>query len=156
MVGYKWNRWEATNIHLDHSSSLRNQWSPLPWSPPWDEENFTKLGPWWTTCLGAGVGQLWQPDTVGSIVGECSWFACPWYNLWWPVPCSLDLTLLVWVLMQCQRCPIEVGSRDEGGQHWILGADQGMVEYWAQGHCSQQTWWWCMTHIRVGEACGGV
>ena len=27
--GSKWNRWEATDIHLDHSSLLRKKWSPL-------------------------------------------------------------------------------------------------------------------------------
>lgn len=29
VVGYKWNKQVATNIHLDQSSPLRKQWSPL-------------------------------------------------------------------------------------------------------------------------------
>ena len=38
----KWNRWVAINIHLDHSSLLRKQWSRLRWVPPWGA-NFADL-----------------------------------------------------------------------------------------------------------------
>jgi len=34
MVGAKWNRRVVTNIHLDHSSPIRKQWSPLRLVPP--------------------------------------------------------------------------------------------------------------------------
>ena len=81
------------------------------------------------------VGQLWQPDTVGSSIGEYSWSMCPWSNQLWHVPWSLGLTLLVWVVMQCPMCPIMVESKVEGYLHWTLGASQGMVECWAQKHC---------------------
>jgi len=53
---------------------------------------------------------------------------CPLYDQLWFVSCSLGLTLLVWVILQCQMCPTMVESRAEGGPHWKLGADQGMVE----------------------------
>ena len=149
----KWNRRVATNIHLDHSSPLKKQWSPLRWVPAWDEETSVELGPWWTTCLTARVGHIWLPDTVGSSASKYSWFSCPWYNLWWHVPCNLGLTLLVWVVLQCWKCLAEVGSRAERGPHWILGAYQVMVEYWAQMNFYLQPWWWCMVHIGTGEAC---
>jgi len=56
--GSKWDRWVATNIHLDHSSSLRKQWSPLRGVPP-----SVELGPWW-----AVLQSLMCPVMVGSMV----------------------------------------------------------------------------------------
>ena len=47
-----WKRWVATDIHLDQSSLLRKQWSPLRWGPPLDEEISAEFGPGWATCLG--------------------------------------------------------------------------------------------------------
>lgn len=135
MVGSKWNWWVATNIHLDHSSLLRKQWTPLRWVPPWDEETSAKLGPWWATFPGEGVGLLWQLDIVGSSVGKCAWSMCPWSNQLQLVPCNLDLTMLVWDVLQCRMCLVMVESMVEGGPHWTLGAGQRMGECWAQMHC---------------------
>jgi len=64
--------------------------------------------------------------------------------------------LLVWVVLQCQMCPTTVESMAEGGLHWTLGVYHGTVGCWAWRHCHQWSWWWCMVHIRVGKACGGV
>ena len=146
----------ATNIHLDHSSPLSKQLSPLCWFTPWDEETSTELGPWWATFPGEGVGLLWQPDVVGSFVVRCSWSMYPWSDQLWLVPCSFCLTFLVWFVLQCQMCLVMVESRVEGDPHWTLGPNQGKGEYWAQKHCPLPPWWWCMAHIWVGEACGGA
>lgn len=53
-------------------------------------------------------------------------------------------------------CPSMEESMVATGPHWILGVEQGMVECWPRRHCHLQPWWWCMTHIRAGEACGGA
>jgi len=29
-------------------------------------------------------------------------------------------------------------------------------ECWAQKHYLPQPWWWCMSHIKAGESCGGA
>ncbi len=138
--GSKWNWQVATNIHLDHSFPLRKQWSPFFWVPPWDEETSTELGPWWATCIGEGVGLLWQLDTVGYSASECALPVCPWSDQLQLVPCNLDLTLWVWSVQQCEMCLVMVESMGEGGPHWTLGATQGMGECWAKMHYLPQPW----------------
>ena len=56
----RWNRWVATNIHLDHSSPLRKQWSPLHEKPPWGRKIYVEPSPWLTTFPSEGVGLLWS------------------------------------------------------------------------------------------------
>ena len=90
--GSKWDRWVATNIHLDDSSPLRKQWSQFRWVHPWDEEAYADLGLLW-----AVLQSLMCPKMVGSMVdnglhwtlgaskgmGECCaskhCFPSPWY-----------------------------------------------------------------------------
>jgi len=40
--------------------------------PPRDGKTSSELGAWLGTCLGGGVNQLLQPDTIESSIGECS------------------------------------------------------------------------------------
>jgi len=125
--GSRWNRQVAINIHLDHSSPLRKQWSALPAEPPCSEESFVELGPWWATCPGEGVGLLWQPDIAISSIGECYWSVFPWSNQWWLVPCSLSWALLVWVVSRMSDVSNNVGKY---GWRWSTlntSADQGTV-----------------------------
>jgi len=143
--GSRWNMWVTTNIHLDHSSPLRKRWSPLRAKPLWGEQISVEPTPWWTTCPSEGVDLLWQLDTDVSFVGECSWSMRPWFDQWWPVPCSPGWALLMWVVLQCHMCPTTVESMAKGSLHWTMGADQGTVGCWARRHCHQQPWWWCMT-----------
>ena len=42
----QWKRWMATEIHLDHSSPLRKQWSQLHQVPLGDEETSVKSEVW--------------------------------------------------------------------------------------------------------------
>ena len=138
MWGSRWTSQVATNIHLDHSSPLRKQWSPFHWVPPWDGETFAELGPWWATCHCEGVGLHWQLDRVEYSIGKYSWSVCPWFDQLQLVPCNLDLILWVWVVLQCRMYLAMVESMAEGGPHWTLGAGQGMGECWVQMHCLPQ------------------
>ena len=52
MFWASWRRWVATDIHLDKSSLLRNQWSSLRQVPV---EDFAESEPWWVACLAAKV-----------------------------------------------------------------------------------------------------
>jgi hypothetical protein len=47
----QWKRWMATEIHLDHSSTLRKQWSPLHQVPMGDGETSTKFEAWCAAFL---------------------------------------------------------------------------------------------------------
>jgi hypothetical protein len=47
----QWKRWLATEIHLDHSSLLRKQWSPLRQVPSRYGETSTESEPWLVTFL---------------------------------------------------------------------------------------------------------
>ena len=51
----QWNRWVATDIHLDQSSLLRNQWYPLHCVPRWEGKVFTESASWWVACLAGEV-----------------------------------------------------------------------------------------------------
>jgi len=133
----------ATNIHLDQSSPLRKQWSPLCAEPPWGEEISIEHGPQWTTCPGEGASLLWWLDIAGSFASKCSW-------------CILGWALLVSTAQQHQMCPIVEESVADIGPHWTLGVDQWMMECWARRHCPLQPWWWCMTHIEAKKSCGGA
>ena len=119
--GANWNRWVATNIHLDQSFPLRNKWSPLRW-----------FGPGWATFLGVGVALPWKPDKAESTDGECPWPVCLRYDQWMLVPCSQGWAILMLIVLWSLRCPIMVENMAEGGPHWILDAYQGRVECWAQ------------------------
>ena len=149
--GSNWNRWVDTNIRMDQSSPLRNQWSPLHWVPP-SEEISTEFGPGWDTCLGAGVALLWQLDKVGSFVVEWPWFVFPKYDHWIHVVCIQGWALLVSIVLLLLRCPIMVGNKGEVDPRWTLGASQGKEECWARKNYHPHPWWWCMVHNKVGKA----
>jgi hypothetical protein len=47
----QWKRWMATEIHMDHSSPLMKQWSPLCQVPLGDGETSAKSEDWCVACL---------------------------------------------------------------------------------------------------------
>ena len=47
----QWKRWMAIDIHMDHSSPLRKQWSPLHQDPLQDGDNSSKSEAWCVACL---------------------------------------------------------------------------------------------------------
>ena len=51
----QWKRWISTEIHLDHSSPLRKQWSPLRQVPLGDMETSAKSEAWCVACLAEEV-----------------------------------------------------------------------------------------------------
>ena len=53
--GDRWKRWMETEIHLDHSSPLRKQWSPLHQVPMGNGDTSVKSEAWCTTCLAEEV-----------------------------------------------------------------------------------------------------
>jgi hypothetical protein len=63
-------RWMATKIHLDHSSPLSKQWSPLLQVPLGDEETSTKSKSWCTACLAEEVVLLSLLKDVTSMLLE--------------------------------------------------------------------------------------
>jgi hypothetical protein len=54
----QWKRWMATEIHLDHSSPLRKQWSPLRQVPLGDRETSAKSEAWCDAFLVEEVVML--------------------------------------------------------------------------------------------------
>ena len=60
-----WNRWLATNIHLDQSSPLRKQWYPLCWVLGREGKTFSKSASWWAACPVGDVAllSLWKSIT---------------------------------------------------------------------------------------------
>jgi hypothetical protein len=51
----QWKRWMATEIHLDHSSPLRKQWSPLRQVPLGYRETFARSEDWCAACLAKEI-----------------------------------------------------------------------------------------------------
>ena len=47
----EWKRWMATEIHMDHSSPIRKQCSPLCQVPLGDNETSIKYKSWCVACL---------------------------------------------------------------------------------------------------------
>ena len=125
MFWASWNRWVATEILIDKSFPLSNQWSPLCWVPPFVEEIYVEFGLGWATFLGVRVAMVWQPDKDRSSIGECPWPMCPWYNQWIPFPCNQGLYILVSMFFLSLRCLIMVENKAEGGPHWTLGERKG-------------------------------
>ena len=154
--GDNWNRWVATNIHLDQYSLLMKQWSPLHWVPPSDEEIYVEFGLEWATCLGAGVALLWWLNKAGSFVVKCPWSIWSLYYHCMPIIGSRGWALLVSVVLLRLRCPIMVGNKNKGDPRWTLGAGQGKEECCAQKNYPPWPWWWCTVHNGVGEAFDGV
>ena len=60
-----WKRWVAPDIHLDQSSLLRKQWSPLRWFPGAEGKTFVESASWWVACLAGDVTllSLWKSVT---------------------------------------------------------------------------------------------
>ena len=58
MFWANWRRWVATNIHLDQSSLLRKQWSPLHWVPGGEGKVIAESESWWSACLAGEVALL--------------------------------------------------------------------------------------------------
>ena len=61
----QWKRWMATKIHLDHSSPLRNQWSPLHQVPLGDKETSDKSKYWCVSCL---VEEVVLPSLLKDVM----------------------------------------------------------------------------------------
>jgi hypothetical protein len=66
----QWKRWMATEIHLDHSSPLRKQWSPLRQVPLGDGETSSKSKSWCVACLTEEVVLLSLLKDVTSLLLE--------------------------------------------------------------------------------------
>jgi hypothetical protein len=60
----------ATEIHLDHSSPLRKQWSPLCQVPMGDGETSTKSEAWCDACLAKEVVLLSLLKVVMNLLLE--------------------------------------------------------------------------------------
>ena len=60
-----WKWWVATDIHLDQSSLLRKQWSPLRRVPGGEGKAFVESASWWVACLAGDVVllSLWKSIT---------------------------------------------------------------------------------------------
>ena len=60
-----WKRWLALDIHLDQSSLLRKQWSPMRWVPRGEGKAFVESTSWWAACLVREVTllSLWNSVT---------------------------------------------------------------------------------------------
>ena len=58
-------RWVATDIHLDQSSLLRKQWSPLRWVLRGEGKAFVEYASWWAAFLPGDVAllSLWKFGT---------------------------------------------------------------------------------------------
>jgi hypothetical protein len=63
-------RWTTTEIHLDHSSPLRKQWSPLCQVPLGDEETSVKYKSWCVACLVEQVVLVSLLKDVMSLLTE--------------------------------------------------------------------------------------
>ena len=61
----QWNRYVATDIHLDQSSLFRKEWSPLRWVPRGEGKAFSDSTSWWATCLAGDIALLsfWKSVT---------------------------------------------------------------------------------------------
>jgi hypothetical protein len=66
----QWKRWMATEIHLDHSSPLRKQWSPLHQVPMGDGETSAKSEAWCVAFLAEEVVLLSLLKVVMNLLLE--------------------------------------------------------------------------------------
>ena len=62
--------WVAIDIHLDQSSLLRKQWSPLCWVLGGEGEAFTESESWWAPCLAGDVVLLGLWKAVKNLLLE--------------------------------------------------------------------------------------
>jgi hypothetical protein len=60
----------AIEIHLDHSSPFRKQWSPLPQVPMGDVETSDKSEAWYVACLVEEVVMLRLLNVVMDLLLE--------------------------------------------------------------------------------------
>ena len=58
MFWASWRRWVATDIHLDQSSRIRKQWSPLHWVHGGEGKAIVESESWWVACLVGTVALL--------------------------------------------------------------------------------------------------
>jgi len=66
----QWNKWVATDIHLDQSSLHGKQWSPLRWVSRGEGEVFVELEPWWVVCLAGEVALLGLWKVIQNLMFE--------------------------------------------------------------------------------------
>ena len=66
----QWKRWMANVFHLDHSSPLRKQWSPLHQVPLGYINNNAKYEAWCTACLAKEVVLLSLLEHVMTLLLE--------------------------------------------------------------------------------------
>jgi hypothetical protein len=66
----QWKRWMATEIHLDHSYSLKKKWSPLLQVPLGDKETSAKSKAWCAVCLAEEVVLLSLLKVVLNLLLE--------------------------------------------------------------------------------------
>ena len=67
MFWASWRRFVATDIHLDQSSLLRKQWSPLRWVHEGEGKAIAKSESWWYACLAGDVALLSLLKAITSL-----------------------------------------------------------------------------------------
>jgi hypothetical protein len=66
----QWKRWMAIEIHIDHSSPLRKEWSPLCQVPLGDGETSSKSEAWCVSFLAKEVVMLSLLKAIMNLLLE--------------------------------------------------------------------------------------